>query len=225
MDFQVSFNVNNKLFVKDPDNTDLGRQIVKNAIDLIYTLGFEQFTFKKLAIEIQTTEATIYRYFENKHKLLFYILNWYWSYMEFLVMFKLQNLDNPETKLNAVIDLLTSDLPDTSGKFDYNKKYLNQIVISESSKAYLVKDISEINKDEVFKPYKDLCSKIADLISEYNSNYKFPKSLATTLIESSHQQQFFSDNLPKLTDVNEDNHQEFVKEFLRELLFKSILVS
>ncbi len=225
MDFQVSFNVNNKLFVKDPDNTDLGRQIVKNAIDLIYTLGFEQFTFKKLAIEIQTTEATIYRYFENKHKLLLYILNWYWSYMEFLVMFKLQNLDNPETKLNAVIDLLTSDLPDTSGKFDYNKKYLNQIVISESSKAYLVKDISEINKDEVFKPYKDLCSKIADLISEYNSNYKFPKSLATTLIESSHQQQFFSDNLPKLTDVNEDNHQEFVKEFLRELLFKSILVS
>jgi len=225
MDFQVSFNVNNKLFVKDPDNTDLGRQIVKSAIDLIYSLGFEQFTFKKLAIEIQTTEASIYRYFENKHKLLLYILNWYWSYMEFLVMFKLQNLDNPETKLNAVIDLLTSELPDTSGKFDYNKKYLNQIVISESSKAYLVKDISEINKDEVFKPYKDLCSKIADLISEYNSNYKFPKSLATTLIESSHQQQFFSDNLPKLTDVNEDNHQEFVKDFLRELLFKSILVS
>jgi AcrR family transcriptional regulator len=224
MDFQVSFNVNSKLFVKDPDNTDIGRQIVKNAIDLIYSLGFEQFTFKKLAVEIQTTEATIYRYFENKHKLLLYILNWYWSYMEFLVMFKLQNLDNPETKLNAIIDLLTSDLPDTSGKLDYNKKFLNQIVISESSKAYLVKDISEINKDEVFKPYKDLCSKIAALIEEYNPNYEFPKSLTTTLIESSHQQQFFSENLPKLTDVNEDNHQEFVKAFLKALLFKSILV-
>ncbi len=224
MDFQVSFNVNEKLFVKDPDNTDLGRQIVKNAIDLIYTLGFEQFTFKKLAIEIQTTEATIYRYFENKHKLLLYILNWYWSYMEFLVMFKLQNLDNSETKLIAVIDLLTSDLPDTAGKFDYNKKFLNQIVISESSKAYLVKDISEINKDEVFKPFKDLCAKIADLITEYNPNYLYPRSLSTTLIEASHQQQFFSENLPKLTDISDQNHQQFVRSFLKDLIFSSILI-
>ena len=75
MDYKISFTVNDKIYLRDPEGTELGREIVKNAIDLIYELGFEGFTFKKLAIQIKTTEASIYRYFENKHRLLLYILN------------------------------------------------------------------------------------------------------------------------------------------------------
>ena len=126
MDFQVSFKVNDKLYLRDPEGSDLGRLIVKSAIDLIYELGFEQFTFKKLALEIKTTEASVYRYFENKHRLLLYILNWYWCYMEFLVVFKLQNITDAKTKLEAVVELLSNDLSESSGQFDYNKKYLNR---------------------------------------------------------------------------------------------------
>ena len=37
----------------------------------------EEFTFRKLAQKINTTEASVYRYFENKHRLLIYILAWY----------------------------------------------------------------------------------------------------------------------------------------------------
>lgn len=92
LDFQVTFKINEKIFLRDPESSELGKQIVKNAIDLIYQLGLEHFTFKKIAVEINCTEATIYRYFENKHRLLPYILNWYWCYMEFLVMLKLQNV-------------------------------------------------------------------------------------------------------------------------------------
>ena len=66
----------------------------------------------------------------------------------------------------------------------------------------MIKDVSELNSNEVFKPYKDLCATIASIISVYNPNYEFPHSLSTTLIEASHQQQFFSKNLPRLTDVN-----------------------
>lgn len=222
MNFQVSFDVNDKLFLKDPEKTDLGKEIVKNSIDLIYELGFEHFTFKKLAIEIKTTEASVYRYFENKHKLLLYILNWYWSYMEFLVEFKIQNIVDPEQKIISIIDLLTNELPINSGKFAYNNFFLNQIVISESSKAYLVKDICEINKDSVFKPYKDLCAKISSIISEYDPNYEYPKSLSTTLIESSHQQLFFSKNLPKLTDCISDQYQIYTNNFLKNLIFNSL---
>ncbi len=220
MDFQVSFKVNEKLYLRDPESSDLGKLIVKSSIDLIYELGFEQFTFKKLALEIQTTEASVYRYFENKHRLLLYILNWYWCYMEFLVIFRLQNVTDAKLKLTTVVNLLSNDLEESSGKFDYNKKFLNQIVISESSKAYLVKDVREINKDEVFKPYKDLCSRIAEIISEYNPNYEYPRSLSSTLIETSHTHQFFSGFLPKLTDIKENTSLNFTFLFLENLVFK-----
>jgi AcrR family transcriptional regulator len=220
MDFQISFKVNEKIYLRDPESSELGKQIVKNAIDLIHELGFEHFTFKKLAVEMKTTEATIYRYFENKHRLLLYILNWYWSYMEFLVMFQLQNVNDTKAKLKTIVQLLTHELPESAGKLDYNKKFLNQIVITESSKVYLVKEVSEINKNEVFKPYKDLCATIAEIITAYNSTYKYPKSLSSTLIETAHHQQFFSNFLPKLTDVNSANENDYTVVFLEDLLFK-----
>jgi AcrR family transcriptional regulator len=222
MHYQITFKVSESIYLRDPESTELGRQIVKSAIDLIYKLGFEQFTFKKLAAEIHTTEATIYRYFENKHRLLLYILNWYWSYMEFLVEFKLQNIHQNKDKLSAIIDLFTGDLPESSGQFDYNKKYLNQIIIAESSKVYLVKEVTEINKSQAFKPYKDLCSKIAAVITAYNPKYKYPRSLSSTLIETAHYQQFFTAHLPKLTDAQAKQKETFTGVFLRDLMFKAL---
>lgn len=220
MEFQIKFDINEKIFLRNPESSELGKLMAKKSIDLIYELGFEQFTFKKLAIEINSTEATIYRYFENKHRLLLYILNWYWSYMEFLVTFKLENISDKKERLNIIVSLLTHEFPESTSQFDYNKKLLNQIVIAESSKVYLVKEVAEINKDEVFKPYKDLCGKIAEVISEYNSRYKYPRSLSTTLIETSHQQQYFSVNLPKLTDASSQANSEFTTQFIRDFLFK-----
>ena len=220
MDFQVKFAINEKIFLRNPESSEVGRFMVKKAIDLIYELGFEHFTFKKLATEINSTEATIYRYFENKHRLLLYILNWYWCYMEFLVTFKLENVTDKKEQIKIIVHLLTHELAESTNQFDYNKKYLNQIVISESSKVYLVKDVAEINKDAVFKPYKDLCAKIAEVISSYNLNYQFPRSLSTTLIETSHHQQFFSENLPKLTDISADNKKDFTYRFILDMLFQ-----
>lgn len=222
MDFQVTFKVNDKIYLRDPESSDLGKQMIKSAIDLIYELGFEHFTFKKLAQHMHTTEATIYRYFENKHRLLLYIINWYWCYMEFLVMLKLQNVSDSKAKLKTIIELLSHELPEGSGKLDYNKKFLNQIVISESSKVYLVKEVKEINKSEVFKPYKDLCAKIAEVISANNPTYKYPRSLSSTLIEASHYQQFFSKYLPRLTDVRVKEEKEFASNFLNDLVFKAL---
>lgn len=222
MEFQLKFTVNDALFIRDPEGTEIGKQIVKNSIDLIHNLGFEQFTFKKLAVEIGSTEATIYRYFENKHRILLYIMNWYWSYLEYLVDFKLQNIADKKTRLKLIVDLLTHELPESTSKLDYNKKFLNKIVIAESSKAYLVKEVTEINKAAAFKPYKDLCAKIADVIKAYNPKYKYPRSLSTTLIEASHQQQYFSQYLPRLTDAPASGKPNFTAGFLEDLLFKTL---
>ena len=84
----------------------------------------------------------------------------------------------------------------------------------------MIKEVAEINKDEVFKPYKDLCAQISEVIKEYNPGYKYPKSLSTTLIEASHQQQFFSINLPRLTDNRSKNNAEFTSQFIQDMLFR-----
>ena len=222
MDFQLSFKVNEHIYLRDPESSELGKQIVKNAIDLIYELGFEHFTFKKLAAKMSTTEASIYRYFENKHRLLLYILNWYWSYMEFLVDFTIQNIQNPKEKLTKIINLLTQSLPESVGQLDYNKSFLNQIVLSESSKVYLIKEVKEINSFQVFKPYKDLCNKISEVMLSLNPSYTYSRSLSSTLIETAHSQQYFSKNLPRLTDVSNEKEEEFVFNFLSQLVFSAL---
>lgn len=222
MDFQLSFKVNEHIYLRDPESSELGKQIVKNAIDLIYELGFEHFTFKKLATKMSTTEASIYRYFENKHRLLLYILNWYWSYMEFLVDFMIQNIQDPKEKLTKIISLFTKTLPESVGQLDYNKSYLNQIVLSESSKVYLIKEVKEINSFQVFKPYKDLCNKISEVMLSLNPSYNFSRSLSSTLIETAHSQQYFSKNLPRLTDVSNEKEEEFVFNFLSQLVFSAL---
>ena len=222
MDFQLSFKVNEHIYLRDPESSELGKQIVKNAIDLIYELGFEHFTFKKLAAKMSTTEASIYRYFENKHRLLLYILNWYWSYMEFLVDFTIQNIQNPKEKLTKIINLFTKSLPESVGQLDYNKSFLNQIVLSESSKVYLIKEVKEINSFQVFKPYKDLCNKISEVMLSLNPSYTYSRSLSSTLIETAHSQQYFSKNLPRLTDVSNEKEEEFVFNFLSQLVFSAL---
>jgi hypothetical protein len=218
MQFGISFKVNAAIYLKDPEGSELGKKLIKKSIDLINEIGFEAFNFKKLAVEAGTTEATIYRYFENKHRILLYIINWYWCYMYYLLDYQLLNIANAQQKLEIVIRLLTHELPESSGGLDYNKKLLSEIVISESSKVYLIKEISEINKNDVFKPYKDLCSKIADIVSQYDGEYKFPKSLSSTIIETAHQQQYFCKYLPKLTDSIASS-KEFTYSYLENLVF------
>lgn len=222
MDYSLSFKVNENIYLRDPEGTELGKQIIKHAIELIHEIGFEHFTFKKLAIEMNTTEASIYRYFTNKHRLLLYILNWYWSYMEYLVVVQLEPIQDLRAKLERVVELFTHELPERIGQSDYNKNRLHQIVISESSKVYLVKEVKEINENEVFKPYKDLCARISDLIKAYQPNYPYPHSLSTTLIETAHSQLFFSSHLPKLTDFQDLPKPSFVEQYLKDLVFKAL---
>jgi len=219
MDFNISFNFNESIYLRDPERSELGKKIVKQSIDLIYKIGFEAFSFKKLAGEIGTTEASIYRYFENKHRLLLYIINWYWYYLDFFIDYKIQNIYDNKQKIITIIKILTHELPESSSNLEYNKRFLNQIIISESSKVYLIKEVEEINKNEVYKPYKDLIAKIALIISLYNNKYEFPKSLSSTIIETSHNQQYFCQYLPRLTDVTEKNKNEFTCLFLTDLVF------
>lgn len=214
--------LNQKLYLKDPTHSQLGKKIVKHGLNLILELGFEQFTFKKLAAEIGTTEASVYRYFENKHRLLTYLINWYWTYLEYKILFHTKNLNNPETKLKKVIALLSEE-PKNEGKGDeVSEKSAYELLMLEGSKAYLTRHVNRDNKAKFFKPYKDLCADFSAMIREYNPKYPFPHSLASTLLEMSHSQKYFMKYLPSLTDFGHEKTNVKLKAFLEHLLFQSI---
>ena len=214
--------MNEDLFLRNPEHTVLGRNIIKHSILLIAQNGFEAFTFKKLAEDIGTTEAGIYRYFENKHLLLIYIIAWYWGWLEFQISFQTNNITNPVVKLKKVIKLLATTVEDDATTSYVNESLLYQIVISEGSKAYLTKQVGEDNKHQFFKPYKDLCAVVGDIILDCNPKYKYPKSLATTIIEMAHFQNFFMNNLPSLTDFGKNKTESKIILFLNELVFSSV---
>lgn len=222
MELQLQIKMNEKLFLRDPEQTDLGKKIIQHSILLINKNGFESFTFKKLAENISSTEAGIYRYFENKHKLLMYITAWYWSWLEYRVTVHTLNIKEPLLKLKKVIELLATTVVDDISTSYVNESVLHQIIIAEGSKAYLTKHVSEDNKDHLFKPYKDLCAKIGEIILECNPKYKYPKSLSSTIVEMAHFQNFFMNNLPALTDFGKEKDESKVVAFLEELVFSGI---
>ncbi len=203
-------------------SSDLGKSIISSSVEMIKEFGFESFTFKKLAERIESTEAGIYRYFENKHRLLVYLLDWYWSWLEYVIKYKTNNLTDCEQRLKLIIKILVlQDLEEFMNNQFINYRALHQIVISEAAKTFLTKNVDEDNKIQLFKPYKDLCKHIADIIQEFNCDYKFPRSLSSTIIEMSHYQNFFMKKLPALTDFGGDKDEKKLVEFLEDLLFSS----
>ncbi|WP_232463788.1 TetR/AcrR family transcriptional regulator [Methylovulum psychrotolerans] len=212
--------MNEKLFLRNPEQSELGKKIIMHSIRLIHKNGFEAFTFKKLAEEVGTTEAGVYRYFENKHRLLIYIAAWYWAWLEYQVMYQTNNIHDPVVKLKMIIKLLATTVKEGVQTSYVDANLLHQIIITEGSKTYLTKRVSEDNNDKLFKPYKDLCAHIAQVILEYNPNYRYPKSLASTIIEMAHFQNFFKDHLPSLTDFGDKKDESDTVAFLEDMLFR-----
>ena len=223
MELEIKIKMNEKLFLRDPEETALGKKIVRQGLTLINRIGFEEFTFRKLAAEIDTTEAGIYRYFENKHRLLVYLTTWYWSWIEYKVDFHTNNVSSAEQKLRNIIRLLVVDAESPLvGKDAISEKEAHQLVVLEGSKAYLTRHVSKDNQDRLFKPYKDLCERIAVIIQEYNATYPFSHSLASSLLELSHNQKYFKDNLPSLTDFSTKENDEKIIQFLDSLIFSAL---
>jgi AcrR family transcriptional regulator len=214
--------MNPNLYLKNPEDSPIGRKIVGSGLSMINSLGFEEFTFKKLATEIQTTEATIYRYFENKHRLLVYLINWYWNFLEYKVDYSINNIDDPETKLKMIVRLLVVEPVKDSPEPEFISEWeAYQVVKWEASKSYLTRNVNSDNKNRLFKPYKDLCGRIASIMKELSPKYKYPNSLASTVLEMSHAQKFFMENLPALSDAKKNEDKKLI-DFLENLVFRTL---
>ena len=211
--------VNDKLYVKNPETSDLGKKIIEQSILLIDEIGFENFTFKKLGEKINSNESSIYRYFESKHKLMLYLSSWYWGWMEYKLVFATNNLANPMEKLIKAIAIVTEKVEDDSNTLHINESILNKIIIQEFTKTLLTKEVDEENKEGFFIVYKRIINRIIEFISEVNPNYTFAKSLASTVVEGALHQHFLKEHLKTITNCNETNT---VTDFYIDLVAKTL---
>ena len=200
----ITISVNEKLYVKNPETSDLGKKIIENSILLIDEIGFEHFTFKKLAEKIGSNESSIYRYFESKQKLLLYLTSWYWGWIEYKLVFATNNIENPLEKLKKAIIVVTEKIEDDSTTLHVNESILNKIIIAEYIKTLLTKDIDDENKDGSFLTYKRVINRIIEMIEKVNPNYEFPKSLASSIVDGAMHQHFLKEHLKTITDCNDD---------------------
>lgn len=227
MEYSVHIRMNERLFLRDPESSELGRRMVRQGIKLFDEIGFEEATFKKLAERMGTKEASIYRYFENKHRLLVYVVAWYWQWLDFQLVFRTNNLTDPRERLERLLHLLLLIDIDQTLADDIDLRALHNIVVREASKAYLTRHVTEDNRQHLFKPYKDFCERVAGLILAFRPDYPYARSRASSLIETAHYQTFFMENLPSLTDFTAPANDPSTPEsrllpFLRHLLFSSL---
>ncbi|MFD2098925.1 TetR/AcrR family transcriptional regulator [Flagellimonas iocasae] len=195
--------INEKLYLKDPESSDLGKKIIEQSILMINEIGFESFTFKKLGAAIQSNESSIYRYFENKHKLLLYLASWYWGWLEYRMVFATYGISDDVKKLKKAIEIFTQKVEEDNTFSHINEVILNKIVINEFSKSYLTKEVDKENKEGYFLVYKRLVNRLTEMIVNVDCTYPYPISLASTIFEGSLHQYFLKEHFPALTNCNE----------------------
>ena len=198
----IKIQVNEKIYVKDPETSALGKKIIKQSILLIDEIGFDNFTFKKLGERISSNESSIYRYFENKHKLLIYLSSWYWSWMEYKLVYATTNTTDPREKLRKAITIVTEKVLDDSSTDHINESVLNKIIIAEFTKTFHTKEVDQENKEGFFLIYKKVINRIVSIVNEVNPNYLYAKSLVSTIVEGSLHQHFLTNHLTTITDCN-----------------------
>ncbi|KEO73971.1 TetR/AcrR family transcriptional regulator [Anditalea andensis] len=224
MEIDIHFPSNDKLYLKNPEQSKLGQKIIAKSTTLIKDLGIEEFTFKKLAVEINSNEASIYRYFENKHNLLVYLISFYWEVLNMKIQFSISSISNPKDKLSKLIDVLVNI--EEAGPVVKNKDLstLHEIVVSESAKAYLTKKVDKECQAGFFQSYEKLVDTISGIFMEVNRDYEFPRALACNLVETTYEQFYFSEHFHGLTELQEPaGSLPLVKRFLQSLMYSVLL--
>lgn len=217
---RIQIKIHDSVFLKNPETSELGVNILKGSIELIDELGFEDFTFKKLGAHINSTEASIYRYFDSKHQLLVYLASWFWGWTEYKLAFGLANIENCQSRLEKAIRILTEPVQLDNSFEHIDEVKLNHIISQEFSKIYLNKKVDKDNKDGYFSPYKTVVGQVSEIVKEINPQFKYPNMLISTVIEGAHHQRFFAEHLPRLTDSVEG--EDSVTEFYVQLVLNTL---
>ena len=223
MSIGIRISLNKGLYLRDPQETTLGKNIIRHSILLIDKLGFEAFNFKKLALAMGSTEASVYRYFENKHLLLVYLESWYWELVNYLIDIHTMNIEDPRKKLKIIIQTLVYASKDNPSIDYVNESILHRIIIAEGTKAYHTKAVDEEDKEGFFANYKILTGKVSEIIREVKPDFPYPNTLASNLFEMANNHIYFAQHLPELTDIQVENENYKEVEAMLEYFAFSLL--
>ncbi len=205
---EIKFDLNDSLYLRDPQDTELGKKIIEYSIVLIDELGLEAFTFKKLAVKIESTEKSIYRYFENKHYLLLFLTSWYWEWVHFLIDINSRNVESPQKRLKIAIKYLVLATAENPMNKYINENLLHKLVIKEGGKAYHISDVDDENKAGMFFSYKSLVKVVSDIIISIDPKFPYSVSLASNLFEMANNQIYFAEHIPRLSSLKAGKKME-----------------
>lgn len=217
MDVQVR----ERVYAKDPSGTELGHRIVGTSIQLIDELGFEAFTMAKLAKALGTAEASVYRYFANKHRLLVYLVDWYWAWREIKLAFDTANIADKRERLMRGIRSVSGPITER-GRHEYvDLRALYRIAVNESAKAWLTKEVAPGDKDGHFGSFVRLSHRLRDLILDAKPAHAHAHDLAALVLEGTGSLRFFHEQLPALFG-KQAKGKDAVSDLLVHLVFASI---
>lgn len=207
-------------YLKDPQGSDLGIKIIKESIELMEEIGIEDFTFKKLSVRIESTEASVYRYFESKHQLLLYLYSWYWGWKMVEIDRATHFITTDFDKLITAMNLLIQQENKAAFSFSFSYKKLRNLIEKEGIKSFLTKKVDDENQIGAFDNYKKLVALLSSWVVATKNDFQYPNMLITTIIEGAHLQHFFGNHLQRLTNHSDtnDNVAEFYKELVQSLL-------
>lgn len=219
---RIKLQVDERLYLKDPTSSDLGERIVEHGILMLDEMGLEDFTFRKLAQRIGTTEPSIYRYFRSKHRFLLYLTSWYWNWVEYRLHVATANIASPEERLRLALAELTRPIVKDESTPRIDEAALYRVVVAESAKAYMHAEAQDEGREGYYRSYQRFCRFVAAMIVEINPDYPHPLALVSTVLESGHMQKYFAEHLPFLTDLSADEAHRQTTAFLTDLVFRTI---
>ena len=61
---------------------------------------------------------------------------------------------------------------------------------------------------------------MSGIVLEVNPTFEYPHMMISTIIEGTHQQRYFKDHLPALTDIKQDH--DAIGDFYSQMVFKML---
>lgn len=217
---RIKIEVTPKLYIKNPQQTTLGKRILKESVDLMDKLGYDDFTFKKLAERLETAESSVYRYFENKNRLVLYFMAWYWEMQEYRLVFLTGEAHSSDEKFKIALELFFDTPKSKNFNADFDSDKVWHIISSESFKACLVREQDPSVRSEIIKLYQRVITRYAEIIKEINMNVTNAELVASLIIEGVTDYNFYhlhhKKSLPAFANENEAR-QFFVSFYLNSI--------
>ncbi len=219
---QLRLEVPAELFIKDPFSSELGAKIVEAAIQLINKIGYEDFTFKKLALSCKTTEATIYRYFHSKQQLLAYLCALYWSYTTLIIELEGEKLNsNSKKQLGSLLQILSNNVELKSLSNTLLIEELFRLVIKQWPKVNHLDGEQNTYLNDAVNAYKKVTQLFANVLHTIQPKLRYSLVYADTIVMAIHNYALNSCREKEFT-IDKKSFSKEIQKFSEQLTQKII---